>query len=104
MKVHKEQLKEILAQGPASTNEIAKLFNCSSGAVYYAIKKLGLYQGRKPSVKSRQHPSTRIIKVIADIIKSEPTESMSNIARRNNCSREYVSQIAGQLRTEGVIK
>lgn len=104
MKIHKEKLQEILANGPVSATEIAKLFNCSTPAVYHAIKKSGIYQGRKPSVKSRHYPSTRVVKVIVDILKNIHNTSISNIAKRNNCTREYVSQLSGQLRSEGVIK
>jgi biotin operon repressor len=104
MKIQKEKLKEILSHGPVSATEIAKLFNCTTPAVYHAIKKCKIYEGRKPSVKSRQYPSTRVVKLIADILKNLSTSSIADIAKNNNCTREYVSQLAGQLRTEGLLK
>jgi predicted transcriptional regulator len=103
MKINKSQLQEIINAGPASAKELAQQFQCSVSAVYYNMKVLR-NGGRKPTIKSRHYPSTRLVKVIADVIKNIETKDVAQIARDNNCTREYVSQIAGQLRTEGVIK
>lgn len=104
MKINKTQLQEIVNAGPTSTKQIAQQFNCSVSAVYHALKKMRNGEGRKYTVKARCYPSTRLIKVVADVIKNIDQKCMSEIAKDNNCTREYVSQIAGQLRTEGVIQ
>lgn len=101
--IDKEQLEEVLKEGWLPIHEMAARLNAS----YYRIKKSlhhhGLLQGRKPHIRRRMNDGSRVIKILAYIM-ANPEMSFTTIASQFNCSREYVSQIDGAARKEGIIK
>ena len=104
-RVHEPITKEVLEavfEEPTTIEEAAEQLHSNVGSVSYAIKKFGLFGGRKPTVKSTFN-GTRAFKVLGYIL-NHPEENLASIGRRFNCTREYVRQIKECGIAEGIIK
>lgn len=104
MKLKKEQIEAVLVDGPKTLDQLSKDLNCCPATVCKSMKAYGLVQSRKPYTRSRVRECGKLIKIIADFIKNDPIENLMVLANKHNTSREYISQIEAQLRSEGVIK
>ena len=98
----KEILEEVF-QEPTTVVEAAEQLHTSPKAITSAIKRFGLFGGkRKPTSKST-FTGGRAFKVLGYII-NHPEENLSSIGRHFNCTREYVRQIKEVATNEGIIK
>ena len=97
-----KEVLEAVFEEPTTIEEAAEQLHSNVGSVSYAIKKFGLFGGRKPTVKSTFN-GTRAFKVLGYII-NHPEENLASIGRRFNCTREYVRQIKECGIAEGIIK
>lgn len=98
----KEILEEVF-QEPTTIAEAAEQLYVTTGAITSAIKKFGLFGGkRKPTSKST-FTGGRAFKVLGYII-NHPEENLASVGRRFNCTREYVRQIKEVATAEGIIK
>lgn len=97
-----KEVLEAVFEEPCTIEEAAEQLHSNVGTVSYAIKKFGLFGGRKPTVKSTFN-GTRAFKVLGYII-NHPEENLASIGRRFNCTREYVRQIKECGISEGIIK
>jgi hypothetical protein len=75
----------------------------------YVVRKALKLHGLKPSwIRSAPHTlrkcrPNRSVAVVAALIKN-PTVNNSDLALATNVTREYVSQIASQMRQEGILQ
>lgn len=100
--ISKEVLETIFEE-PTTVIEAAEQLHCTPSAITSAIKRHGLFNGkRKPTTKDKFN-GFRAFKVLAYIIKN-PEENLASIGRRFNCTREYVRQIKEAAIAEGIIK
>ena len=98
----KEILEEVF-QEPTTVVEAAEQLHTSPKAITSAIKRFGLFGGkRKPTSKST-FTGGRAFKVLGYII-NHPEENLASVGRRFNCTREYVRQIMEAATAEGIIK
>ena len=97
-----KEVLEAVFEEPRTIEEAAEQLHSNVGTVSYAIKKFGLFGGRKPTVKSTFN-GTRAFKVLGYII-NHPEENLASIGRRFNCTREYVRQIKEAAIAESIIK
>jgi biotin operon repressor len=101
--IPKEKLESLLTNGWVSSNELAKICNCSYAKVKRSLKTHGILVGRKPNTRSRVLEGTRSFKVLAQIL-ATPDLELEAIGKMLNCTREYVSQVEAMARKEGIIK
>jgi len=100
--ISKEVLEEVFEE-PTTVTEAAKQLHVTPATITSAIKRHGLFGGkRKPTVKSTFN-GTRAFKVLGYIL-NHPEENLASIGRRFNCTREYVRQIKECGVAEGIIK
>lgn len=92
-KLTKEVLEAIYAQGPLTLQEAADQLSASPSQVAKALRSHGMAPAdeRIKSVRSK-FTADRAFKVLA-AIKADPNAYMAEIARKFNCSREYVRQV-----------
>ena len=101
--ISKEKLEESLNGGWMTLVDMAKALDCAPSKVVSSMKYHGLQRGRRKYIRNRVRQSTGIIKVLAAILKN-PEKSLSDIAKELMVTKEYVGQIEGQARLEGIIK
>ena len=100
--ISKEVLETIFEE-PTTVTEAAEQLHCTPSAITSAIKRHGLFNGkRKPTTKDK-FVGFRALKVLGYVLKN-PEENLASIGRRFNCTREYVRQIKECGLAEGIIK
>ena len=98
-----KEVLEAVFEEPTTITEAAEQLHSNIGSVSQAIRKFGLFGGkRKPTVKNK-FVGERSFKVLAYLL-NNPEESMNSISKRFNCTREYVRQIKAVATAEGIIK
>ena len=97
----KEVLEAVFDQ-PTTITDAAEQLHVTVGTVSSAIKKFGLFGGRKPTVKDK-FVGYRAFKVLGYLL-THPEENLASVGRRFNCTREYVRQVKECGVSEGIIK
>lgn len=101
-RITKEALEAVYVQGPLTVEEAAKALDCSHSSLTSALRRHGMIgDGRKPSVKNR-FVGERAFKILAHI-KNNQGETMAEIGRKFNCTREYVRQVKECATINGLI-
>lgn len=101
--IPKEKLEEVLSDGWMTLADFAVRLGTDPYKVSRSMKYHGLIQPKRKHIRNRVRKSTKIIQVLAEILKN-PEKSLSDIAKELMVTREYVSQIEAQARQEGIIK
>ena len=98
-----KEVLEAVFEEPTTIVEAAEQLHCTNGTITHAIKKFGLFGGkRKPTSKST-FTGGRAFKVLGYIL-NHPEENLASVGRHFNCTREYVRQIREAGIAEGIIK
>lgn len=104
-RVHEPITKEVLEavfEQPTTIEEAAEQLHSNVGTVSHAIKKFGLFGGRKPTTKQKFNGG-RAFKILGYLL-NHPEENLASIGRRFNCTREYVRQVKEAAIAESIIK
>ena len=99
--ITKEVLEAVFEQ-PCTIEEAAQQLHSNVGTVSHAIKKFGLFGGRKPTTKQKFNGG-RAFKILGYLL-NHPEENLASIGRRFNCTREYVRQVREAAIAESIIK
>lgn len=100
--ITKEVLEEIFEE-PTTVTEAAEQLHVTPATITTAIKKYGLFGGRRKPTTKDKFSGFRAFKVLGYMLKN-PEENLASIGRRFNCTREYVRQIKEVSILEGIIK
>jgi predicted transcriptional regulator len=98
-----KEVLEAVFEEPTTIVEAAEQLHVTPATITSAVKKFGIFGGkRKPTSKST-FTGGRAFKVLGYII-NHPEENLASVGRRFNCTREYVRQIKEKATSEGIIK
>lgn len=99
--ISKEVLEAVFEE-PTTIEDAAAQLHRNIGAVSNAIKKFGLFDGRKPTTKQKFNGG-RAFKILSHLL-HHPEENLASVGRRFNCTREYVRQVKESAIAESIIK